>query len=108
MSSGRHSHPCWRLCQTACCGAGKSGSANAPTATPTIDGRRSGSHHIVDPHTLQKWKVTSKPLSDPRLNWVDDPSAIVTCSLAKKAAMLKTEPVRRWQSRQWQSEILAG
>src|SRR5262249_15011298 len=93
ISSGRCSHRCCRLSQTACFGAGKSGSANAPTATPTIDGRRSGSHHIVDPHTPQKWKVTSKPLSDPRLNWIDDPFAIVTSSLAKKAAIPKTEPV---------------
>jgi len=76
-------------------GAGKFRSANAPIATPIIDGRRSGSHHIVDPHTPQKWNVMAEPLSDPRLNWVDDPSAIVTCSLAKKAAMPKTEPVRR-------------
>jgi len=107
-STGRCSHRCCRTSQVACTGAGKSGSANVPTATPTIDGRRSGSHHTVDPHTPQKWEVTAEPLSDPRLNWDGDPCATVTCSLAKNAPMPKSEPVRRWQSRQWQSDTAAG
>ena len=76
-------------------GAGKPGSANAPTATPIIDGRRSGFHHIVDRHIPQKWKVTAEPRSDSRLNRLDDPFVTVTCSLAKKVPMPKVEPVRR-------------
>ncbi len=74
---------------------GKLGAANAPIATPIIDGERSGSHHIVDPHTPQKWNVTAEPLSDPQLNLVDNSSVIMTCSFAKKTAIPKTEPVRR-------------
>ena len=52
--------------------------------------------------------MISEQLSDPRRNRFDDPPKTVTCSLAKKAPTPKAEPVRRWQSKQWQSDTLAG
>ncbi len=56
---------------------GRSGSKNAPTATPTTDGKRSGSHQTVDPHTPQKWKVTAAPLAAARGDRVSDPPVVM-------------------------------
>lgn len=60
-----------------------------------MDGRRSGSHHTVDPHKPQKLDVMLEPLSAARLNRVDDPWATAMLVLAKKAPMPKADPVRR-------------
>src|SRR3546814_5083768 len=60
-----------------------------------------------DPQSGQKWKDTSRPLADGRLNALA-PAGSSTQSREKKAATLKSDPVRLWQSKQWQSDTLAG
>lgn len=69
---------------------------------------RAGSHHSDEPHSGQKWNATSKPLAEGRAKTFAVPSINVTHSRGKKAATLNSEPVRRWQSKQWQSETLEG
>lgn len=54
---------------------------------------RSGYQKTVVPHVGQKWKVTSKPLSDALAYVLDFPS-IDTFSYAKNAAIPKALPVR--------------
>jgi hypothetical protein len=51
--------------------------------------------------------MTAKPLSDWRSNTLEEPSTVVAAVL-KNAAIPKALPVRRWHSRQWQSETFAG
>ncbi len=84
IPAGSSSHGCRSSDHTACSGAGKSGSANAPAATPTRWGRRSGSHQSDDPHSGQKWKETSKPLADVRLNALATPAVTATSARGKK------------------------
>src|SRR5579862_3851862 len=78
MSSGRLSHPCLSFVQTDCSGRGKLGSANEPTATPTISGIRAGSQYTFDPHRPQKWNLTGTPLADPRSKTTDVPLSTFT------------------------------
>jgi hypothetical protein len=53
----------------------------------------------VDPHVLQKWKVTALPLSAVRVQVADEPANVI-CSRRKRAWLLITAPVRRWHAKQ--------
>jgi hypothetical protein len=68
---------------------------------------RSGYQKTVVPHVGQKWKVTSNPLSDARVNVFDAPLPD-KFSCSKNAAIPNALPVRFWHSRQWHSETLRG
>ena len=57
------SQSCFVVVHTVRTGAGKCGSAKAPTATLTMSGRRSFSQKTVEPHLGQKWKASQAPLS---------------------------------------------
>jgi hypothetical protein len=61
---------------------------------------RSGSQKTVDPQSGQKWKVTGFPAAESRVNDFDEPWTTLIVPRSKKAAMLNTLPVRRWQSTQ--------
>jgi hypothetical protein len=63
-------------------------------------GMRSCSQDTVDPHSEQKWKITSFPVNELRVKVFEAPSTTVTALRSKQAAMLNKLPVRRWQSRQ--------
>lgn len=56
--SGRRTHACLCCVQTDCSGCVKSGSPNAPRATPIRSGIRAGSHQMLDPQRVQKWNAT--------------------------------------------------
>jgi hypothetical protein len=106
--SGKTSQSCFILVQTVRAGAGKCGSAKAPTATQTMSGRRSFSQKTVEPHLGQKWKASQVPLSAWRRKVLRSPSVAAICSRGKKALAPNTEPVRRWQARQWHDETMLG
>ena len=65
---------------------------------------RSGSQNTVDPHSEQKWKIMSFPVSGFRVKVFEAPLTTVTALCSKNAAMLNKLPVRRRQSRQWHIE----
>src|SRR5450432_1739833 len=107
MVGGKRSHSCWLSVQTVRTGAGKVGSASAPTATVTMPGRLGRSQYIVEPHWGQNRLVTMLPLSASRLNVRCSPSTVMSWSWRKKACTPNRLAVRRWQARQWQEETSA-
>jgi hypothetical protein len=77
-------------------------------AAPISCGMRSGCQNTVDPHSEQKWKITSFPVSELRVKVFEAPSTTVTALRSKQAPMLNKLPVRRRQSRQWHIETRVG
>jgi len=69
---------------------------------------RAASHHSDEPQSGQKQNVTSNPLAEGRVNDMNVPWVRSTSSRGKKAATLNSDPVRRWQSRQWHIETFDG
>src|SRR5471032_1039478 len=108
MLAGKTSHSCWLSVQTVREGAGKSGSANEPTATQIISVSRSLVHDTVEPHVGQNSKVSQVPLSACRRKLRCSPWVETIWLRLKKAVDPKTAPVRRWQARQWQDDTRSG
>src|SRR5436190_364961 len=108
MAAGNGSQPCLLTVQTVRAGAGKSGSAKAPTATVNTSGSRSRSQNTVEPQVGQKWKVRTWPLSPARGQVRCSPSIDTIWLRLKNAFEANSVPVRRWQARQWQDETSAG
>src|SRR5438552_14765106 len=78
MSSGSRSHECRRSSQTDLVGAGKEGSANAPTGTATTPGEASVVKNTVAPQSGQKWKTPFPPPSETRMYCREVPWVVTT------------------------------
>lgn len=88
-------------------GAGKPGSANAPTGIAIIPGMRSPTKPIVDPQVGQNRKVVRVPLSPVRDHSVNAP-VIATSASGQRACTAKALPDRVWHSRQWHTDTRTG
>src|SRR5580765_1968162 len=105
---GKASQSCLLSVQTVRTGAGKCGSAKAPTATLISSGSRSLSQNTVDPQLGQNWKVSHVPLSPWRRKARRSPSVETTWLLRQNEVEPNSAPVRRGQARQWQDETGCG
>ncbi len=108
MVSGNGSHSCLFSAQTVRAGMGKAGSAKVPTATQILSESDSLSQNRFDPHAGQKWNVRNRPLSPARRKVRSFPSTETIWLRAKNAVEPNTEPVRRWQAKQWQDDTSCG
>ena len=94
MASGNLTHECCRASHTDHVGAGKVGSANAPTGTATSSGAEGPLKKTVAPHSGQKQETRSSPSSEIRTYSLYLPS-VYTWSASNRACTPNALPVRR-------------